>query len=161
MSGFGIFLCCEIVKWGLYYRLHESLGYCISLNFLIRQKTITCDTLFSLWIPLYHCDDDKVEDDCKMLRIRRSFPRDCTFAPSRCLRLLHAAIHSSHLLIISIHHGVEFYNILSRRHHHHQLHHCPGYSSSHLSDTQTHSSLQGAAETTHLFATLSPFSPEI
>ena len=101
MSGFGIFLCCEIVKWGLYYRLHESLGYCISLNFLIRQKTITCDTLFSLWIPLYHCDDDKVEDDCKMLRIRRSFPRDCTFAPSRCLRLLQAAIHSSHLLIIS------------------------------------------------------------
>ena len=36
-----------------------------------------------------------------MLRIRRSFPRDCTFAPSRCLRLLQAAIHISHLLIIS------------------------------------------------------------
>ena len=61
-----------------------------------------------------------------MLRIRRSFPRDCTFAPSRCLRLLHAAIHSSHLLLISNHHYVEFDMILSRRHHH-QLHHCPGY----------------------------------
>ena len=159
MSGFGIFLCCEIVKWGLYYRLHESLGYCISLNFLIRQKTITCDTLFSLWIPLYHCDDDKVEDDCNAanpavissrLHLR---PKPLPPSPSGCDPQFTPPHHLQH-------HGVELDNILSRRHHH-QLHHCPGYSSSHLSDTQTHSSLQGAAETTHLFATLSPFSPEI
>ena len=157
-----VFWCCKIVKWGLYYGLHKNhcnaLGYCISLNFLIRQKTITCDTL-SLWIPLYHCDDDKVDDDCNAanpavissrLHLR---PKPLPPSPS-------PAIHSSHLIIISNIMAFSLTLILSRRHHH-QLHHCPGYSSSHLSDTQTHSSLQGAAETTHLFATLSPFPPEI
>ena len=144
------------------------MGYCISLTFLIRQKTITCDTLFSLWIPLYHCDDDKVEDDCN----EDEDDDDCNAAnPAVISSRLHLrpkplppspspAIHSSHLLIISNIMAFSLTLILSRRHHH-QLHHCPGYSSSHLSDRQTHSSLQGAAETTHLFATLSPFSQEI
>ena len=101
------------------------MGYCISLTFLIRQKTITCDTLFSLWIPLYHCDDDKVEDDCNAanpavissrLHLR---PKPLPPSPSRCDPQSTPPHHLQH-------HGVEFDMILSRRHHH-QLHHCPGY----------------------------------
>ena len=61
------------------------------------------------------------------------------------------------------HHGIEFDMIFSSQASSSaaSLPRLSAGSSSHLSDTQTHSSLQGAAETTHLFATLSPFSPEI